>query len=498
MNRQDAIWLTAAVVVFLACHIPLEYRTGAGQDEDWYGVIGITTLRNGIPSVPYQATTDPKTVPYKSDIAVYALPPMSAYFQAFVHSVLGEGLGQARMASTLAGLGAFLLVYALARLWFEERRVALFAATAFLLSRAFLFPATMARPDMATATCGLFGIWSAARHRRELKDRWLVMAGIGAGLALLGHPFGMVPAVQCGLAILAEPGGFWRRMRNAAYYSIMALGIFGLWVPLIALHPDIFQAQFTANVLARAAPALAKTAVAPQSIFRFQVEQFARFVHAPQFAAYLAGCLGTLILLRNSSPAREFAIHTFLASIMLATLQGRHPAIGYYVYPVAFLSIGVGLVANGLANACERVLGSSRPWARTSGTIVAVCLLIIVFVPGAGLKAVLANLQHTNDPLYNSHVFARAIMADIPEKSLVAAEGPFVMDFFLARRPVVNLMINPLMNDVRESPFDYAVMGRFSLENYKPMMNDLIFIKSYGKKNDIFAPYAELYRRDKH
>src|SRR6516162_5266300 len=120
MPWRDRMMLAAVVAVFLAWHVPLMYRTAAGQDEEHYGIVGVAIHEVGIPRIPYIPSRDPETVDCGIDVAAYTLPPLSFYLEALVHLVLGDGLGQARMASALEGLGAVTLVYALAWLWFRD------------------------------------------------------------------------------------------------------------------------------------------------------------------------------------------------------------------------------------------------------------------------------------------------------------------------------------------------------------------------------------------
>jgi hypothetical protein len=62
MSQSGRIGIVCLFLAFLAWHVPLLYRTAAGQDEDWYGVPGITILRTGLPQIPYLPARDPKSV----------------------------------------------------------------------------------------------------------------------------------------------------------------------------------------------------------------------------------------------------------------------------------------------------------------------------------------------------------------------------------------------------------------------------------------------------
>src|SRR6476660_7022952 len=120
MRGRDRAWLALLWGAFLAWHVPLMFRTCAGQDEDFYGVPGSSIVRGGLARIPYIPSRDPQSIYYQADVALYALPPLSFYFQALVHLVLGDGLGQARLASAVAGMIAVVLVWELGFVWFGD------------------------------------------------------------------------------------------------------------------------------------------------------------------------------------------------------------------------------------------------------------------------------------------------------------------------------------------------------------------------------------------
>jgi 4-amino-4-deoxy-L-arabinose transferase-like glycosyltransferase len=175
--------------------------------------------------------------------------PLRFYLQAMVQAVLGDGIGSARLTSTLMGLIAVLLVFDLGRICFGDHRGALWAAMIFLPSRAFLFPATTARPDMTAAMLGLLAIWLITRDNSG-HLRSLLASGIAAGLSLLAHPIGIVPGTLVGLwCSIHQAGQTWAPRATGLLISAgAAIGALGLWLPLIALHPDLFWAQFSKHL----------------------------------------------------------------------------------------------------------------------------------------------------------------------------------------------------------------------------------------------------------
>jgi 4-amino-4-deoxy-L-arabinose transferase-like glycosyltransferase len=500
MSGRDLAGLGLLATAFLAWHVPLMFRAPAGQDEDWYGAAGLAILRTGLPHTPYITSDDPSSVCYHADVALYTLPPLSFYLQALAHLVLGGGLGVARLASAVEGLGAVALVYALGVLWFDDRRGALLGATVYTFSRFFLFPATMARPDMAATAFGLLAVWNVARFERDGRRRWLAAAGASAGLALLSHPFGVVPVAQVGLRALWLPGRASWRPANALVVAAAALGAFGLWLPLIALHPDLFRSQFGGNVLGSAGPGVLGSLAEPLRSLGFRAWRLWEFLMPAQAVLFVLGLTWSLLLARSTPGRREFCFHLWASLILLTVVEGQHPTLGYYAYPAALASLGVGMLASEAAAWVEgRPLWRRVPRGRAVATGLALAVLVAALLPGAGLRALVANLRHWNDPDYDVRAFTRAVMADVPAGAVTAVDPAYVLDFHLAGRRVVDAFIefDPRVHtyDVRDKSFDFAVFGPLGLKRDRPRMDDLALLRTYGDPRDPFACYAELYRR---
>jgi hypothetical protein len=495
MMDRERFGLAALACLFLAWHVPLVYRTEAGQDEDWYGVPGITILRTGLPQIPYIPSQDPGSACFKADVILYALPPLAFYLQALVHLILGVGLGPARMTAVFAGLFSCAVLYDLACLWFGDRRGALVAVAVYLIARAFYFPATTARPDMVAVALGLLAIDAAVRHRRAAGLRTLIVAGAGAGLSLLAHPFGIVPATQIGLALLAGPGDPRKRLRDVLGFSGIVLLCFSLWLPLILLHTDIFRVQFGSNVFSRAGPGLGAALLAPWSVLGFQLRQILDHLQPIQAALYCLALAGGTLAGWRCPDARDYVYHLWASWLLLMFFEGKHPTLGYYAYPAALSSIALGILASRAMARVERAFEGGPLLLRTALPWVVPVILLLAFLPGAGLRTLVTNLRHLNDPAYDAHVLARTVMSDIPPDALTAVDGAFVLDFYLADRRVLEATIHRLSYDFRTRPFEYVVFARDGLRRFLPMMTGLTRVRTYGDRTDQFAPYAELYRR---
>jgi hypothetical protein len=284
-------------------------------------------------------------------------------------------------------------------------------------------------------------------------------------------------------------------LRDALWFSATVLGCFSLWLPLILLHPDIFRVQFGSNVLGRAGPGLGAGLLAPWSVLGFQVRQIVGHLQPIQALLYCLALAGGSWAGCKKADARDFVYHIWASWLLLIFFEGKHPTLGYYAYPAAFSSIALGTVACRSMARVERAFEACPFLLRTAVPWVVPAVLLLLFLPGAGLRTMWTNLRHINDPAYDAHTVARTIMNDIPRDALTAVDGAYVLDFYLADRKVLEATIHRLSYDFRSRPFEYVVFARDGLRRFLPKMTGLSLVRTYGDRTDLFAPYAELYRR---
>lgn len=475
--KTDLSVLLVLMAAFVATQVPTLFREAPGLDEDLYAVPGLMVARTGIPTIPYIPSNDPATFYQGADVVLYTLPPLSFYAQAPFYLVLPAGIGPARLASLAEGLLAVGVIYGLGVVWGLSSRGALLGSAAYLFSRPFFFPAVMARPDMLAALMGLISVACLAgpESPRPIASGWF------AGLALLSHPFGIVVAAQAGGRLLSLPGSIGSRLRRLARFGLAVAAGLALWIPLIALHPDLFRRQFGGNVLGRAGPGLGSTLRNPWPALAFQFHQLLDRAGSAALALAIVAGLYAIFRARRPGPIRELVYHLASSIALLVLFMGHHPMLGYFVYPAGFAAIAIGLLLDEFA---------SRIGGRV-GLLVVAGMLAIVLIPGGGLKRTLANYQHWDDPAYDHRALARRIEADLPPGETVAVDAPMVLAFYLDGRPVVHaLYVNYL-----DVPYDSVVMGRHGFDRAPFRPDDLEFVRSYGIEADPFAPYAELWRR---
>jgi hypothetical protein len=152
-----------------------------------------------------------------------------------------------------------------------------------------------------------------------------------------------------------------------------------------------------------------------------------------------------------------------------------------------------------LASTMAAWLERRSPKLSAAATGTMLVLLVTALLPGAGLRTLMSYVRHWHQPAYNAHSLTHLIMADVPTDAVTAVDSAYVLEFYLAGRPVVDAFIEPShqmhLYDVRNKAFDYAVFGPRGLRLYRPRMNDLVLLKTYGDPQDNSALSAELFRR---
>lgn len=492
---RSRVILAMIIVSFLLLRGPVLYRQIPAQDEDYFAVPGYTILHEGVPRIPYMPSEDPGSAFYRADRMLFALPPLYFYWQAAVYAVLGPSTGNARLASTLAGMAVVVVVYLLAKQWFRDEAAALWGAGLYAFSRIAYFPCMLARPDMVCALLGLIAVGCAGRWSTTGKRRWLAASGAAIGLGLLTHPFALIFALQIGVWTLLAGRSLVERLGLAAMTAgVAALG-FALWLPLIAMEPEIFQRQFGNNVFHRSGPGLVRRMLFPWESIRAQAVLLLEHTGPIQLALLTIGLLfvtGLALRERKGWPAVAAAL-AWSGVYLHVACQGTHPAKGYWCYTAAPLWIFVGLaVARLIAS-----LQNKGTFGRATGVGVGV-LTALLMTPGSGLRTLAAHCRHWNDVNYNAPEFTRRLMESLPAEGQFVVDPGYVFDFYRAGRDVKLALIFPFFYDVSHESYDNLVAGPYSLRDGVPKPLEAKFERSFGDREDLFACYAEVYSAPAH
>lgn len=503
LNRSQRLLALAAVIVcFVVVRGPVMLSAMGGQDEEWYAVPGLMVARTGVPSVPYSYATEKSSVFFGAERLLFAMPPATFYAQAPFFLVAPPTYGTARLASLAAGCVAIAVVFLLGRELFDDDWIGLWGAAIFSLSRLLYFPATFARPDMLCGMFGLLTILMLARWQRGNPMRDLLMAGVFLGLAGLSHPFAIVFAIQaCGWSLWSTRGGT-RKIVALLVLGGATTGTFLLWLPLIVQAPELFMAQFVSNIVSPAGPGLLNRLLWPWESFLHHWPQLVDRAHPLQGGVLLLGWAALPFLRRltkknvateSANTTRERAMTCWWLAgtsvYLLIAAQGQHPIQGYWCY-------SAGLFSLCLAASLRRIQawwfgGGVRAWIFAP---LAVAGILLMFLPGSGLRAVVAHVVHAGDPNFYSPRFVSQILSELPADARLTVGIEFALDAYGQGRDVVLGIENPMYFDASQVPTDYLILGRLGLVERLQDRFDCERMGVHGDPNDEFACYAEVFR----
>jgi hypothetical protein len=483
-------WILVGIIMaFVAVRLPAVLLQPGGQDEQWFAPPGYTVATEGIPRLPYVPNRNPDSPFYRADEALFALPPGFFYLQAPAYALFPAGYPTGRLPSMLGAVVAIWLTYELGRRWFGQS-AALWGAGLYAGSRVLLFPATFARPDMACGAAGLAAVvvlshWPAPPGRKRL-----VMVGGLLGVGLLLHPFAIVYCLLAGVWVVLSASG-WRRLTDSALLVTTTVAVTALWLPLILAHQEAFQHQFFNNVLGPQGPGLLRRLAFPWPYFRHELKLLYEQGGVCQTVLMLTGVLVAVFqdLRRPGTPARRAAWVLCGVIYLQTACQGLHPTKGYLCFVGALMFLAVGRVVSD----CGRQLSRWGRYGRAAAWTGAVSLVLLM-VPGSGLRGWMTQVSHWSSPEYNGPRFAQTLLAVLPSQGRFVVDTSYVFDFWLAGRDAV-LVADPLNDYPTETfAYDFLVVGREGLDKQCPERYRGIFVRSVGRRDNPLSCYAEIYR----
>ncbi|MGB7329411.1 MAG: glycosyltransferase family 39 protein [Rubripirellula sp.] len=480
------------VLLFILVRLPTTLLAPGGQDEEWYGIPGLTIASEGIPRVPYARATDPESVFIGADEMLFAQPPLSFYAQAPFFGVFEGNYGTARLSSLVAAIVSIVLTFGIAEAFFQDRRLAILAAAIYSCSRLCFFPAMVARPDMLCGMLGLLAVYCVAIGRQPYQTKWIVAAGISVGLAALAHPFAIVFGIQMTLWIAWNGETLVERVRRVGVFALSVTATFATWTPLILMRPDLFRSQFIGNILRPAGPGLLSRFVMPWESFSHQIPQLIDRAHPIQFSMLLFGLVAISFLAwrKRDRAAATIAVLDISSVYLLTACLGDHPIQGFWCYSASLGWIAFAYVARQFDVAFFHGR-SNQTWLRTFATVI----LLVAMLPGVGGRAVMTYATKFGDDVYASPRFVRTILDDLPADATLTVGPEFSLPVYAAGRDVILACRHPMYFDSAKFPTDYYIFGRRDFAEDMVAAYACELVRSYGNRDDVFANYAEVYRR---
>jgi hypothetical protein len=306
--------------------------------------------------------------------------------------------------------------------------------------------------------------------------------------------------------------------------TITAVCVFALWLPLILMYPEVFEAQFFNNVLRSTKSSVWERAIRPMDAVDYHARLLWEHAGPTQLGLMFGGLIvATFVDLRRgargspreaneaapASPMRKRGnsegaplltcrVRVWPGAITLIALawsgmyllvvfQGLHPTKGYWLYPAAFCFLCVGRVLAGIVQAVPQ--GNLRR-ASAWGLVV---VLIAAMAPGSGVRAWWTYVRHGTHPDYNRTLFVEQLLKELPPEAAYIVDPGYVFDFYLAGRETTLGVNEPFYFLAEGRAYDYYVASRYGLNNNIPHALGGRRIATYGRKDNLMANYAEIY-----
>jgi hypothetical protein len=486
-SNSRQCWRTAAllavlITIMFVIRVPALWKQPGGMDEELFAIPGWTVWTEGVPRIPYMPERAP-TGFQESDRLVFALPPLSFYWQAIFFGAFGCGYPAARLASLAAGAAAIVLTYGIGRRVGLRREACLAAAALYSISRAVHFPATIARPDMLCTALELGAVYSFLAWREKPTAWRLTLTGVLLGLAGLTHPTAIVPAIQVAVWCILVEATVAVRLRRLALVTASAILTASCWWWLIRLDPELFHEQFFANVLGRTTTGMADRLLAPWASAWAQLAPMIGRLNPIQFSFAILGTLAPLLWGWRGTGRTLCLLSASAAGLLILLMTKSHPAHGYWSYPAAFWLSGLCFVADAAA--------SRRGWRRPARWSM-YAVFLAASLPGAGLRTA-ATAWLRDDCVSSRNCFVATLLQRLPPDARLLVDPAFAFDIYCAGRPTTLAVFEPEIQAARPIGYDYLIVSRYGLANQHPSrFNGKLFF-TRGDPEDLFGCFAQVY-----
>ncbi|MGB7346471.1 MAG: glycosyltransferase family 39 protein [Pirellulaceae bacterium] len=494
---KSKVWLAVLIplAIYVVLRLPILVHAPGGQDEQWFAVPGWTVWNEGVPRIPYVPTRNRSTFFEDADVCLMTLPPALFYVQAPFHAFFQPGYPTSRLPLFFGALAAIVITFVVARKLGSSVWAAGLVAVLMALGRPLMFTGLMVRPDLLSALFGWLCGWFLWQHFETKSSRTLCTAGFCCGLAGLFHPFALVFAMQAGVAMLVPKDSLAQRAKRLVVFGVCCAAAIALWLPLILKFPEPFRSQFFSNVLDRAGPGLPSRIFWPWPSIHHHATLLYEFAGPWQCGLFALATIATTFCVWKSRPRGEAIGYIALlwSSLYLtAVVAGLHPTKGYWVYPCLWLLAGFAVAIDRMVFA-NGVNGSQfKP--SVIRYAIAVCLLVALMLPGAGLRSTHLYLTHWGDQEFHGRRFIADVLDEMPKDGLFMADLPYVYDLYLSGRETLLLQNREQYWSDRELD-NVTILQAWEGDDLEwASQYDAAFVKRYGSREIPQTCFVDLYR----
>ncbi|MDE2001728.1 MAG: glycosyltransferase family 39 protein [Patescibacteria group bacterium] len=332
------------------------------HDEGFYAFRSIGYLdyvQNDAQTTPVQWFAN-SVLPWWTHLSFHDHPPLTFLVQHFFFAMMSDSLLVARLPSALAGLGAIVLLYFIARRIFEDERLALLAAAFLAVDQVHLWVSRTALMESLQIAAILASILIFLRFL-EQRRRWWLWLGVSLGVCFLIKYTSVfllpVYAAMIGWHLFAQrKGGEWKSWLGYVCASLAVSAV--LFSPVLIynfyLYRTVghFDLQF-AYLLHQAAPEWQASLGKVQDPFSLIGPNMLAMYSIPMMLLALCGAAWEVMRVRR----RELSLLSIVAAVSIFAMLVK---VGSAYRFLALLSPFVVLLAVAAFEGAARLSG--RQW----------------------------------------------------------------------------------------------------------------------------------------
>lgn len=261
----DGEWATKYQIIIVATWLftyptTLTFQSLHQWDEAIYANLARHMIRDGFWIIPHMYWSPP--LGWSGTLNAFLLkPPLLLWLQAISMNIFGVDVFAARLPSALAALGTAFVVGAITRQVFDDISAAGAGVTLLLLPATYFFDHSgrTGDTDMLLILFGTLLIYAILNATHYDDQRYLILAGLSAGLSVLTKSFAAGIFVVIALPLVAI---YWRRIVSVELFQMVGLTVaVAIPWPLYAYltYPDVFVEQFLLETVRRSQGALSAT-----------------------------------------------------------------------------------------------------------------------------------------------------------------------------------------------------------------------------------------------
>jgi 4-amino-4-deoxy-L-arabinose transferase-like glycosyltransferase len=348
-RRLQTIALVAAVLAYLVLAFSISWTRVPIDDDAFYASAPYNLYAHG-----FTGTTvyEPAAYPFPGvEQRTYTYPPLYIVTQATWYKLVGFGIEQMRLSSTLWGLLLLAAWFVVVRKLVGNSVIATITVCLLAIDYSVMMSASLGRMSMMAAALAIGSLAFYLSLRTKNLGSALLVSNTCAVLAGLTHPLAGVLAVV-NLFFLV----IWFDRRNlrlkhglfvALPYVVGAVG----WGLYIAKDPAMFWAQFSTSASqGRRLGGLANpirmvtSEVSDRYLAYYGFSATKKDFRILLLLSYLAGALFALFTpsIRRAREYRVLGIMTVLSFITMAVIEGTRQRV-YMVHTIPFLVVWVAV-----------------------------------------------------------------------------------------------------------------------------------------------------------